>query len=765
MTYTASFMRRAFSPAVLLAIAVYLLLTAALTWPLVLHPSSLVPNDLGDPMLNTWLMAWNARVVPLTPHWWNGPQFFPIDGAMAFSEHLLGLSVITTPVILAGGSPLLAYNLAFLLSFPLCALSAYYLTYSISRRHDCAFVTGLAFGFAPYRMAQLAHVQVLSAYWMPLALAGLHRFLDERRTRWLVLFAVAWVMQALACGYYLFYLSVLVGLWLLWFSFGRDRWSAIPRVAVAWGLGALCLAPVLYGYWKFQRAYGLRRWPDEIIAFSADVASLLKASGNILLWGWLDVVDHPESSLFPGLTIVALVVAGLAIGWSNAVRERSARLRAPRMLVLAACVFLAAAASVVYFGPWKIEIGGLRLLSVGTPHKPLSIALLLLAVAGVLHPAVRTAWRRRSALTFYALAAVAMWLFSLGPAPTLMNRPFIYKAPYAWLMMLPGVDGVRVPARFWMLAVLCLAVAGGLALRQLSARWPRAARALPVLACVGLLADAWPEPIRTPERPESRPIHARAVARLELPANPIHDAIVLYRASEHRRPVFNGYSGYFAPHYWALQYLLNAHDPAVLTRLSAFGPIEVVVDHDLDGSGEWRQFVGSHPQAERVYQDDRYTTYRIQRGERVEALAHPPGERLPIAALAAQYSAEPVGAMIDGNLITRWHAGREQRPGDNLTADLGTPHDVSGAELLIGGYVADFPRRLTIATSLDGQAWSDAWEGGTAMIALSAALEDPRNVALPFSFAPRQARYVRFTQTGSERIYYWSVAELRITGR
>lgn len=758
-------MRRAFSPAVLLAFAVYVILTAALTWPLFLHPATLVANDLGDPLLNTWLMAWNARVVPLTPHWWNGPQFFPIDGAMAFSEHLLGLSVITTPVILAGGSPLLAYNLAFLLSFPLCALSAYFLTYSISRRHDCAFVSGLAFGFAPYRMTQFAHVQVLSAYWMPLALAALHRFLDDRRARWLVLFGGAWAMQALACGYYLFYLSVLVWLWLLWFAIGRDRWTAIPRVAVAWALGALCLAPVLYGYWKIQRAYGLRRWPDEIIAFSADVASVLKASDNIRLWGWLDVVNHPESSLFPGVTVVVVVAMGLAMAWSRAVGERSGGLRASRALVLAASVFLAAAASAVSFGPWKIEIGGIRLLSVGTPHKPLSVALLLLAVAAVLHPAVRTAWRRRSALTFYALAAVVMWLFSLGPEPTLMDRPFIYKAPYAWLMMLPGVDGVRVPARFWMLAVLCLSVAGGLALRQLTARWPGRARAVTTAVCLGLLADSWPQFMPTPERPESRPIQTRAVARLELPANPIHDAIVLYRAAEHRRPVFNGYSGYFAPHYWALQYLLNQHDPDVLTRVSAFGAVEVVIDHDLDQNGAWRQFVGGHPRAERVYQDDRYTTYRIQRGERVDALTHPEGSALPVTAIAAEHSAEPVGAMLDGNRITRWHAGREQRPGDSMTADLGTAREVHGAELLIAGYVADFPRRLTIATSLDGQTWSDAWEGGTAMIALSAALEDPLNVPLPFSFPPRQARYVRFTQTGSERIYYWSVAELRIVGK
>jgi hypothetical protein len=758
-------MRRVFSPAVLLATAAYVVLTVALTWPLILHPGSRVPNDLGDSLLNTWLMGWNARVLPLTAKWWNAPQFFPVGGAMAFSEHLLGLSWITTPVMWLSGNPLLAYNAAFFFSFPLCALSAYFLTYSISRRHDCAFVSGLAFGFAPYRMAQFAHLQVLSAYWMPLALAGLHRYFEDGRGRWLMLFAAAWLMQALACGYYLFYLSVLIGLWLLWFGAGRERWRALPRVVLAWAVAALMLAPVLYGYWTYQHAYGMRRWPDEIAAFSADVASVLKAPFNLRLWGWLDVVDRPESSLFPGVTTVLLIVAGLAIGWSRAAKAGIGRLRIARALVIAGVVVGAVAASPLYFGPWKIEIGGLRLLSVSMPHKPLSIALLLLATAGGLHPSVRTAWRHRSALAFYALAAIVMWLFSLGPAPTLMNTPIIYKAPYAWLMMLPGAEGVRVPARFWMLAVLCLAVAAGLALRQIGARWPRLAPALPVLACIGLLSDAWPVPIALELPPQARPIHTRAVARLELPVSPAHDLLVLYRATAHRRPVINGYSGYFAPHYWALQYLLDRRDPDVLTRLSALGSLEVVIDHGLDRSGALRRFVRSHPQAEHVYEDAAYTTYRIQGGPQVQPLAKVEGDPLPIASIAAADNSALVGAMTDRDIVTRWHAGREQRPGDTITVDLGQPRLAHGAETLIAGYVADFPRRLSIDTSLDGHLWSPAWSGETALMALSAALEDPLNVRLPFSFEPRAARYLRFTQTGSERTYYWSIAELRILGR
>jgi hypothetical protein len=261
---------------------------------------------------------------------------------------------------------------------------------------------------------------------------------------------------------------------------------------------------VLYGYWRFQRAYGLRRGIDEITSFSADVGSVFKAPDNLWAWGWLNVVHHPEADIFPGLTVVVLVILGLVIGWRNAARERIGQLRLARVFIAIAVLLFAIAASPLYFGSWKLEIAGIRLLSVATPHKPLSIALLCLVVVGAMHPSVRTAWRRRSAMTFYALATFVMWLMSLGPAPTLLDRPIIYKAPYAWLMMLPGVEGVRVPARFWMLAALCLSIAAALALRQITARWPRFARAIPAVACVAILVDSWPRPMVMQKRPEPR---------------------------------------------------------------------------------------------------------------------------------------------------------------------------------------------------------------------------------------------------------------------
>ena len=54
--------------------------------------------------------------------------------------------------------------------------------------------------------------------------------------------------------------------------------------------------------------------------------------------------------------------------------------------------------------------------------------------------------------------------------------------------------------------------------------------------------------------------------------------------------------------------------------------------------------------------------------------------------------------------------------------------------------------------------------GQTALLAFSGALDHPRDMPLSIPLQPRFARYIRLTQTGSDTIYYWSIAELQMLG-
>ena len=205
----------------------YFAITVIYSWPLPSMLGGAIAHDPYDPVLNAWILWWTTRVVPFTAAWWNAPIFLPAPGTLAFSEHLLGLAPIAAPVLAVTHNAFAAYNVALLGSFVLCGLSAYFLAFVLTRRHDASFVAGLAYAFAPYRLAHLAHIQVLSSYWIPMCLAALHKYGRTARARWAVIAAAAWLVQGYANGYYLFFLLPLVALWIAWYA--PARWTVNGR--------------------------------------------------------------------------------------------------------------------------------------------------------------------------------------------------------------------------------------------------------------------------------------------------------------------------------------------------------------------------------------------------------------------------------------------------------------------------------------------------------------------------------------------------------
>lgn len=187
------------------------------TWPVAARIGTRVAFDPGDPFLNTWILWWNAQAVPFTEAWWNAPIFYPMPGALALSEHLAGIGLFTTPLFRLGAGPVLAYNVAFLLSFALSGFFTCLLVHRLTGSMAAGVCAGVAFGLAPFRAAQLSHLQVLTAQWLPLQLLALHAYLEHRRRRWLGVFAIAWVLQGLSNGYYLLFAPVLIGAWIGWF--------------------------------------------------------------------------------------------------------------------------------------------------------------------------------------------------------------------------------------------------------------------------------------------------------------------------------------------------------------------------------------------------------------------------------------------------------------------------------------------------------------------------------------------------------------------
>jgi F5/8 type C domain len=740
----------------------YLVLAAAYTWPLAIRLNG-VPHDLGDPLLTTWLMWWSGTQggLPLTAHWWNAPIFYPAPGMFALSENLLGLAPIAAPLTALTHQPLVGHNVAFIATIVLSALGAHFLAYTITRRHDVAAVAGIAFAFAPYRLAQAPHIQVLASFWTPVCLAALHRYDRTARPRWLLIAVAAWVIQALSCGYYLFFLAALLTLWFLWFAVGRWPVRRLGAAVVAFAAGALLLAPLFRGYQVILNDYGLKRSIGEIRAFSADIAGLLYASDELLAWGWVHLFQGPESNLFPGLTIVLL--AAFAIQRAHPFRRDVADTRPMRLLGLVStgvlALLLIATAVPIAYGAWQLTIGGVRLLSIARADKPLTLALAAALVAMASLPRMRAAFHRRSVLEFYLVAAFVMWMFALGPDPKVMGQRALYQAPYGQLMRLPGFDGLRVPARFWMMSLACLSVVGALAVDRLSGR---SRRTLVAVAITGLLVDGWPREFRVLPAPEVRPSPSGVSARLDLPIDEeVSDARAMYQQMFDPVPLFNGFSGYIAPHYYAMRALLEDGDGRILPVLAAHGPLGVVIDHAGDADGALRKLVLAAPGAAVERMEHDWSSYRVPRSVAAPDLPDQSGTPIRIKSLTAAPKPAWAERALDGNMMTAWSTRDEPKGPAEVTIELDTPAHVGQIVINLGGFATDFPKRLQIDVSVDGIAWETAWTGSTALNAYYAAIRHPREMPMVLPLNRDRVRFIRLRQVEFDK-YDWSIPELHV---
>ena len=742
----------------LVSAVAYTLLAVAVTWPLVARLTSVLPHDAVDPGLSTWILWWDAHTRPFTDRWWNAPIFAPMPGAFALSEHMLGISVLTTPLQWLGLPPAASYNVAFLVSFPLTALAVHALVVALTGRHDAAAVGAVAFAFGPYRIAQISHLQMLWTFGVPLALLALHRHAGTRQVRWLVLFAAAWLLQALSNGYLLLFFPVLLVLWIAWHV--RDT-RQLAAIGVAFLVGSLPLVPILLEYRRWQTALALGRHYDEIQALSADVLSIVSTTPDVRAWRLLSHGNRVEDCFFPGAIVLLLVAAGIVAAARRPMPSRDHAVRRLRQALLAGAVAATAAAlSVVAIGPWTLTPAGtFTLVSVTAPEKPFTIALLLAAIYALSGPFVAAAWRRQSAFAFYLIAAAIAFVLALGPLPRLHGRPLLFHSLYWWLLQLPGFSSVRAPARFGILFELCLVVAASLAFARLTAsRPPRVRLAIAAVAVAIVVVESWPEILLAPLPPPlSIPVERSGdVALLELPLGVVAtDAAAVWRSTQHRLPLVNGYSGYQPVHYLVLQLGLENGDPQVFDPLTR--DRDLVVAIRTDDRARWSALVSRHPRTTRLAVDPAWEVYRIGKAPSRPDPLH--GQRVAIAGVRATSAGEDAGKLVDGNIDTFWSSPR-QAGHEEVEIDLGRDVDLAGVTLELGAVYPGFPRHLEIDCAASDANWRTCWRGSSAALALEGALADARNPTIAVRIDAPAVRRILLRQTGVDTRYPWSIAEL-----
>ncbi|MCC7417900.1 MAG: hypothetical protein IT176_12250 [Acidobacteria bacterium] len=524
------------------AAVLYIALTLYLAFPLSVHPGSRVMSASPDANLFMWTLAWDAHAFVSQPlRIFDANIYYPEPRTLAYSENLIGSAFFAAPILWMTGNMVLAMNLVALLSCVLCASGAYLLARRIGVSATGALIAGVVFGFSPPRFFRLEQLHLGTIQWVPFALASAHAYLSHGRRRDLHWTLGLFTLQALTSGHgAVFLLLSLLGLTIYAVARGEPI-AAGRRLRDAGIAGVLLLLPT-----------ALMLIPYLLVQREMGLRRTLENWAS----SWASFGASPS----------------YVHGWILERFESTVNARADAYL---------------FPGYLPVLLAVVAVLGVIVRRRPASDARLRPDKPGT---AVEAAW----ATIFYALVTlVAVWL-SLGPPLGLW--PLVY-----WL---PGLNFIRVPSRFMLLAILGLAVLAGLGFDRLAAATGRPRRAVLAAAIVLLMAAEFASPLETEEyRVDIPPVDRwlatqpapMVVAELPL-ASPRslgawerrHTTFMLH-STAHWQKTIEGYSGIRPPwHAELYETLASFPERRSIDALVAAGVTRLVVHADYYGQEEWQ---------------------------------------------------------------------------------------------------------------------------------------------------------------------------------
>ena len=533
-----------------LAALAYIVAACLFTWPLILHPRSLLGamDPTGDPSLNLWTLGWDLHTLAAHPSWllnlrvFDAPMYFPAPRTLAYSDHLLLQALLVAPIHAVTHDLVLCYNVLLLGSLVACALAMHVLVRQLIGRESPAFVGGLIFGFAPYHFTHLVHIQLQALYFLPLCFLFLHRLLRNVQWRDAIGLGIVAGLQTVSSVYYGVIGTIgLVCVAVMSVLLDR-RWRAgmlLRRGAAAALVAIVIAAPWSISYLRVAAEAGGGRNLYETANSSATLASQFQAPPMNMIYGRtglfrpgggsrLPYRDGPEQALFLGFIPLALAAVGMATPGAN-----------------------------------------LRRLA-----------------------------------TVYAILALVGVVLSLGPNGI---RP-VYALLYQGFF---GMASIRAAARFDVLTLTAVAILASIGVQRLQARNGANQVVIAVVACALIAVEYCNGTIDYPRPPAlttnaGRWLKAQpgssAVACIPMDLFETNTPCML-QGLEHGRPIVNGYSGLRPPYFEALADTANRLPAAEsLLALHDLGVEFIVSNHQLPAGAEGALVERAVFDDQRVYQ-------------------------------------------------------------------------------------------------------------------------------------------------------------------
>jgi hypothetical protein len=574
----------------------------------------------ADARLNTWILGWVQRSLLQDPAGlWDANTFYPALRTLTQSEHMLAQAVTLLPVRALGGDPVAVHQAGIVFSALALALTTFALLRGFGASAFAAAAGGAAAVAMPWRLAEVSHVQLLSAQWFPLVwLLALRVAQHPSRIGYAVGLALALALQLLSSFYLAYYLAASFALLVLaaWWC-GALAPRGLAALAAALALPALLLVLTALPYLEWRESVGFLG-PRPIESVTPGEALALMAPR--FEFGWRGRLPLPVSFEVP-LAVCIFAALGAWAAWRAGDDEGGRSLRALALGLLT----LIGVALVLSLGR-ELALGGLRV--------PLPGELAARLVPG-----------------YEQLRNPLRWAI-----PIAIAVPVLAGLGIAWLERRIRGNAARVLLRAGV--VLLWAVNLPWAVLPVRDAWERSRAHLAAYRALDALAPG-------------------AVLELPMPLGSTVGVDVESRyvlaSTLHWRGLVNGLSGYVPPSYLLLQQIAqDLPDPRALARLHALTDVRFLVLH-VDAlsplvRAPWEQAV-RRGRLTRVWSDDASWILELpgfERAGRLQAalVSHEPRPltltglpRAPLALVPGEAAVEIAGPLTfhssHGNPVLR----------------------------------------------------------------------------------------------------------------
>lgn len=457
-------------------------LPIALTWPLIGHFATDIPGHPGDNLAFLWNDWWMRDALA------SGASFFQTDRIFApFGANLIlhthtALSSWFAAAVFARWPIVVAHNLVVLLTLALNGVAVYLLAWDRCRERLPATIAATIFAASPFLSAHLlGHVNLLSAWGLPLFTLFLLRVLERRSWSASVGAGVMVVLTGFSDYYYLVYCGalfvVIVGSRLVSIEWRRVRTATSLRRLLLGLLaidGALIAAVVVSGGFTAE-------WLG--VRISATRATNLLAAGWILLavlaWGYVRpslrrATQTPGRRPVRGVLPQLAVMAGVAAVGISPLLTRLWTLARSGEYVTPASSWRSGPggvdlATLVMGNPWHGRFGSaVRVLYERMDINTVEggawlgvVPMLLIAFALVKH-------RGEGEARLWRWVGAVFFVWALGPWLRVAGFDTGLLLPQNLLAHMPLLSNARMPGRAMVVVFLSVAMLSALALSRLS---------------------------------------------------------------------------------------------------------------------------------------------------------------------------------------------------------------------------------------------------------------------------------------------------------